>query len=222
MLHITPLLLSWLAGFLCGFLVSIPVGPINVTIINDGVRRGFKWTLLISLGAVTMEVIYCSLGFAGFASVLISGTIKAAMELISFILMLFLGFKYLLAPKIETTSHSAEIIEEKLHPHSAFMTGFVRVLGNPAVLLFWIVIAAAFVSHDWVDETFLSKAACITGVGMGAALWFLLLSYTISLRHKQFSTKTLLRMSHISGAFLLGIAVIIGIRIIVLLSKHRH
>jgi threonine/homoserine/homoserine lactone efflux protein len=222
MANIYPLILSWLVGFLCGFLISIPVGPINVTIINEGVRRGFIWALLIGFGAVTMEVIYCSLGFAGFASFLVSKTFKAAMELISFILMLFLGFKYLTAPSIPTTSKSADKIEEKLHPHSAFMIGFVRVLGNPAVLLFWVVIAAAFVSHDLVDETLLSKAACISGVGMGAALWFLLLSYTISLRHKQISTKALLRMSHISGVFLLGFAAIIGIRIILLLSHHGN
>ncbi|MDQ6630586.1 MAG: LysE family translocator [Verrucomicrobiota bacterium] len=197
------------------------MGPINITIINEGVRRGFIGALMIGLGAVTMEVIYCSLSFAGFASLLTAGTIKAAMELISFILMLFLGFKYLLAPSVVETSKSANAIEEKLHPHSAFMIGFVRVLGNPGVLLLWIVIAATLVAHDWVDETWVSKAACITGVGMGATLWFFLLSYTISLRHKQFSTKTLLRMSHISGAFLLGIAVIIGVRIILLLAHRR-
>ena len=33
------------------------------------------------------------------------------------------------------------------------MTGFVRVLGNLGVLLFWIVLAANFMSHDWVEDT---------------------------------------------------------------------
>ena len=39
-------------------------------------------------------------------------------------------------------------IDEKFHPHSAFMTGFVRVLGNLGVLLSWIVLAANLMSHE--------------------------------------------------------------------------
>ena len=35
---------------------SIPVGPINLTILNEGARRGFKWAMLIGLGASVMEV----------------------------------------------------------------------------------------------------------------------------------------------------------------------
>ena len=30
-------------GFASGFLVSIPVGPINISIVNEGARRGFGW-----------------------------------------------------------------------------------------------------------------------------------------------------------------------------------
>jgi len=212
-------LLSFLAGFLSGFLVSIPVGPINVTIVNEGARRGFKWALLIGFGAVAMEMIYCAVGFAGFGTVVFSKTFKATIELISFILMLFLGIKYLMARSVPSTSKSADKIEEKLHPHSAFMTGFVRVLGNPGVLLYWMTIAATFASHDWVEANWLSKLMCVSGVGLGAAAWFLLLSYMVARSGKTFSTKTLVRMSHVSGMFLLVIAVVIGVRIVLMLSR---
>ena len=36
------LLIPWGAGFLAGYLACIPVGPVNVTIINEGARRGFR------------------------------------------------------------------------------------------------------------------------------------------------------------------------------------
>ena len=39
-----PILLATLAGFVCGLIFSsIPVGPINLTILNEGARRGFLW-----------------------------------------------------------------------------------------------------------------------------------------------------------------------------------
>jgi L-lysine exporter family protein LysE/ArgO len=221
MVEFPPIVVPWLVGILSGFLVSIPVGPINVTIVNEGARRGFRWALMIGAGALTMEVIYCTLGFAGFATFFDSKVIKAAMELISFMLMVFLGFKFLFLHTMQTHSKSADLVEEKLHPHSAFMIGFVRVLGNPAVLLLWITLAGAFSSHDWVENSWSSRASCIAGVGIGAALWFLLLSYLVSLKHKELSPTTLMRMSHISGGFLLVVALAIGVRIVIMLSKHQ-
>jgi threonine/homoserine/homoserine lactone efflux protein len=218
---VPPTLFACLVGLLSGFLVSIPVGPINVTIINEGARRGFRWALLIGFGAVAMEMIYCALGFAGFATFFDSKLIKAAMELISFMLMVFLGFKFLFLHSIQTVSKSAEVVEEKLHPHSAFMIGFVRVLGNPGVLLLWVTLAGAFASHDWVEDNWNNRAACVAGVGIGAAIWFVLLSYFISLRHQQMSPKTLIRMSQFSGAFLLAAAAAIGIRIVLMLARSH-
>src|SRR3954471_12570596 len=162
--HIHALIIAAVTGFISGFILSVPVGPINLTIINEGARRGFKWAALIGLGAVAMEVIYCALAFTGFASFFTKGIIKAAMELFSFVFMLFLGIKFLMAKNVPAATHIEETIEEKLHPHSAFWIGFVRVMGNPGVLLFWIILAANFISREWVAPTWDGKGACILGV----------------------------------------------------------
>jgi threonine/homoserine/homoserine lactone efflux protein len=217
----TPLFFAWLAGLAAGFFVSVPVGPINVTIVHEGVQRGFRWALFIGMGAVVMETIYCSLGFASFAGLFDSRTARAVMELISFVLVLYLGLKYWRTESLPATSKSADLVEQKLHPHTAFMTGFVRVLGNPAVLLFWITMSATFVSHEWVDTTLVSRTACITGVAMGATTWFVLLSFGVSRGHGRISDQTLLRMSHISGLFLLVVAAALGVRLVRLLAHHR-
>src|SRR6266487_2371416 len=161
MFHLPPIVLAAVTGFISGLIVSIPVGPVNLTIINEGARRGFKWAGLIGLGATLMEVIYCAIAFTGFASFFKQGYIKAAMELFSFVFMLFLGVKFLIATSVPATNKIEEKIEEKLHPHSAFMTGFVRVMGNPAVLVFWIILAAHFISREWVRPDGIDKLACI-------------------------------------------------------------
>jgi len=95
-----PILLAGLTGFVSGLLLSIPVGPINLTIMNEGTRRGFFWAMLIGLGATAMEVIYCFIAFTGFASFFSQGYVKAAMELFSFVFMLVLGVKFLLAKSV--------------------------------------------------------------------------------------------------------------------------
>src|SRR5438105_2588394 len=230
MLH--DVLFAALIGFLSGFILSIPVGPVNLTILNEGARRGFLWGALIGLGATTMEVIYCFIAFTGFASFFSRGYIKAAMELFTFVFMLFLGIKFLLAKTVESTVHLGaatdkiearlgQELEVRLHPHSAFMTGLVRVMGNVGVLVFWIILAANFISREWVTPDWPGKLACVAGVAMGTGLWFLGLSWAVSLGHGKFSEKTLLRMEHLSGIGLLALALIHGGTIVWQMAHHK-
>jgi len=218
--QLSPLVVAGLTGFISGFLLSVPVGPINLTILNEGARRGFKWAFLIGFGAVLMEVIYCTIAFTGFADFFTRGYVNAAMELFSFVFMLFLGVKFLLASSITSAHKIEEQIEKKLHPHSAFMTGFVRVMGNPGVLVFWIIFAANFITRGWVQQTFASKLCCIAGVGVGTGVWFLGLSWAISRGHGKFTEKTLLRMEHFSGIGLLVLALIHGMMIAREMAHH--
>src|SRR3954464_8633848 len=118
-------------GFLSSLILSIPVGPINLTIMNEGARRGFYWAFMIGLGATAMEVIYCFVAFTGFSSFFQRGYIQASMELFSFVFMLFLGTRFLMTKSVSQPpvrfGARAEMFEqrlgERLQPHSAFMIG---------------------------------------------------------------------------------------------------
>ena len=221
MRDLPPIAVAALTGFISGLLLSIPVGPVNLTIINEGARRGFLRAALIGLGATVMEVIYCAIAFTGFATLFTNGVVKAAMELFSFVFMLYLGCRFLIARHVLTPSRIEERIEEKLHPHSAFLIGFVRVMGNPGVLVFWIILAANFISREWVQPNVSGRLACVAGVAASTGLWFLGLSYAVSLGHKHLSEKTLVRMEHVSGVVLLILALIHGGTIIWQMARHR-
>jgi threonine/homoserine/homoserine lactone efflux protein len=192
--------------------------------------------VLIGLGAATMDVIYCTIAYMGFSSFFGSRIVKTSMEVFSFAFMLFMGAKFLSAKSViaptelgAAASRLERRIDEKLHPHSAFMIGFARVLGNMGVLLFWIVVAAYFMSHEswftsyeWVEDTIAAKAAFIAGVALGASLWFCALSYRVSRGQDRFSELTLLRMERFSGVWLLGIGLYDGAHIAMQLARHRH
>ena len=227
--------LSALTGFVSGLLLSMPVGPVNLTIINGGAQRGFKYAMLIGLGAATMDVIYCTIAFTSFSSFFGIRIVKTSMEVFTFVFMLFLGVKFLSAKTViaptqlgAAASRIEKRIDEKLHPHSAFMTGLVRVMGNLGVLLFWIVAALYFMSHDawftsyeWVEDTIAAKAAFITGVALGANLWFFGVSWLSSRGQGRLSDRTLLRMEHFSGICLLALGLINGAHIAWQLAKHK-
>ena len=223
-----PLALAALAGFVCALIfAAIPVGPINLTILNEGAQRGFLWALCIGLGASVMDAIYCSISFTGVSQFVDHGFLKAFMQVMSFVFLLFLGFKFLLAPtvrvptKLDSAAEKLEArLEQKIHPHSAFATGFVRVLANLGVLVAWVVLTANLMTHDLVDEALSARAACVIGVLSGTTLWFIILSYGVSRGHGKFGEKTLLRLQHISGLCLITTAVCEGVQIAWHLTRH--
>ena len=165
-----------------------------------------------------MEVIYCFIAFSSFATFFTQGYVKPAMQLFGFVFMSFIGIKFLLAKSVRArplrlgaAADRIEVrLEERLHSHSAFMTGLVRVMGNLGVLVFWIFLALYFTSHDLVTPDWPGKLACLAGVAVGTGAWFIGLSWVVSLGQGKFSEKTLLRVEHYSGAFLLGLALIQG------------
>ena len=82
-------------------ILSMPVGPVNLTIINE--RRPARFQirgLLIGLGAAAMDVIYCTIAFTGFSSFFDIRIVKASMEVFTFAFMLFLGMKFLSAKTV--------------------------------------------------------------------------------------------------------------------------
>jgi threonine/homoserine/homoserine lactone efflux protein len=89
-MHSHSILLAGLAGFFCALVFSsVPVGPINLTILNEGARRGFTWALLIGLGAAVMEVVYCSIAFTGFSTFLDHTAVRATLQVGSFVFLVF-------------------------------------------------------------------------------------------------------------------------------------
>lgn len=231
--ELPPLVQALLTGLISGLVLSIPVGPINLTIIHEGARRGFLHGLMIGLGATVMEVLYCAMAFTSFASFFSKGYVKAAMELISFVFLLYLGLRFLmartaaqapalLAREEQFENRLAHRLQEKLHPHTAFATGFVRVLANPGVLVCWIILAANFISREWVDiEVRGARLTCILGVAASVMLWFAGLSWAVSWGRRRMQESTLLKLERGSGVVLLALAFAHGAHIIWQMARHK-
>lgn len=218
-------------GFMAGFLVSIPVGPINLTIMNEGARRGFRWAGLIAGGATLMETLYCALAFTLFRVLVLGATAKAVLSVFSFAFMLFLGVKFLRAKSVpalgmgkfekELEHKIEEGIERRFHPRSAFMTGFVQTMANPSVLVFWVMLGGILIDGGWVADSWRGKFLCVGGVLAGVGAWCFGLAWAAALGHGRLKEKTLLRMSHGSGIGLILLGLGHGLTLAWQLAKHK-
>jgi len=207
-------------GLIAGFVAALPGGPVNATLLGEAARKGFRWAAFVALGATVMEAIYCTVALAGFAQLFRDRWIRAAMELISFLLMLWLGVKYLRGCPLPGEERAERFVEEHFHPHTAFWTGFLRVLGNPGILLLWLTVSAPLFGSGWVQPVWSSKWPFVAGVALGGLLWFLLLGWSVSLGRGRLSSSTHQRLSHISGWVLLLFAVGVGVRLVARLAEQ--
>lgn len=211
---LTGYLIAIISGAITGFICAVPVGPINVAIMEEGIQNGRKQAFIIAIGALLMEMIYCIIAFSGFATLFSDKIILATVELISFLAVTFFGIKYLMIDAVTVQGKRAKVVENRLSPHTAFWTGFVRVLVNPNVLLFWIMISAVLISNQTIQAEWKSRMACVIGAAIGIGSWFTLLVIGSARAKNRFSDKTLVKFSQISGVLLLLLSIIIAVRLI--------
>jgi L-lysine exporter family protein LysE/ArgO len=207
-----------LAGFICGFVVSVPVGPVNLTVINQALRRGFGSAFLVGLGAICAEVIYASLMLAGHSSlVLTKPSIEYGMRVVAVVVIAAVGIRNLqIRPeKIEAGAATVERVDARWHHPRSFLLGFILTISNLVLVLMWATLAAALFTHDWVQPDLPGRALCATGVFLGGVAWFLLLAFFVSRAHRRVKNETLILLVRSCGVLFLAFAALLAYKLFV-------
>ena len=134
------------AGFLAGFILSMPVaGPISILVATNALKGRLRYCNLVSLGASIADFVYVFVAVFGMTR--LYSFYKPAMPYIftaGSIFFLFLGYKIIRSKidieHLEDKTHLAEKIERR--DKGAFYTGFMINFLNPT--LFIGVITSSF------------------------------------------------------------------------------
>ena len=220
------LLQALAAGLGCGFVVSIPVGPVNLTVINNALRNGFLSAFLAGLGAIVAESIYAALMLAGHsslhASLLNQPQIALAMRIVAVVVIGGIGLHSLRAKPEQFEAQSAaaaERVDVRWHHPKTFLLGFVLTISNLMLVLLWATLATGLFAREWVTPEPLSRLACLVGVFSGGVLWFLLLAFFVSRAHRRVKPQTLTRLVRVCGIVFLVFAGLLAYRLVVPAKK---
>jgi threonine/homoserine/homoserine lactone efflux protein len=199
------LIRAFVAGMFSGFVVSVPVGPVNLSVINHGVRKGFWPAFLVGMGAICAESVYAALMLAGHSWVLENRVVAFSMHLAALAVMTVLGIRYLLfnPEKLDVSERAATRADARWHHPRSFVLGFLLTASNALLLLLWAAVVAVLFGHEWVLPAATSRAACLAGVFAGGATWFCLLAFAVSRAHRRIGPATLTRLVRGCGAVLL-------------------
>jgi L-lysine exporter family protein LysE/ArgO len=197
-----------LAGFIAGFIVAVPVGPVNLTVINQALRRGFGCAFLIGLGAMCAETVYASLMLWGHASLLSSRHLVLAMRIIAVVVIGAMGLRYLFfkSERVIDSEAKAEKIDERWHHPRSFFLGFALTISNLMLVVVWATVVTLLFAHEWVVPTRGSRLLCALGVLSGGSMWFLLLAFFVSRAHRRVKDQTLTILVRCCGVLFLGFA----------------
>lgn len=180
----------FLKGFIIGFAVAAPVGPIGVLCIQRSLQDGFKVGLMTGVGAALADGTYGLI--AGFGLTAVSSLLVAQqfwIRIIGGLFLLYLGIKLFFT----RLSESSEKADSDKSPWHACATSYLLTLANPATILSFLAIFAGL-GLGTLSPDVKSAVILVLGITLGSALWWLLLSGGVAFILHRMINPTLLKL----------------------------
>jgi threonine/homoserine/homoserine lactone efflux protein len=159
-------------GFGLGVMTGMPLGVINVAIVEAATAGRPRFAGGLGLGGATADAVQALLAFAGVGQLVtadravVRGLAIGAAAVITAYGVMVWRRRRRAEPEPGATPHGDG------HILRGMAAGVTLTLPNPAALGAWVAVAAAL----WPHAAPLEAALIAAGVGVGSALWFTLLA----------------------------------------------
>jgi threonine/homoserine/homoserine lactone efflux protein len=164
-----------LIGVAAGALTGVPIGPVNVAVIDAAYRHTLRRAIAVGLGGACADGLYSTLGILGVTPVLRSYRfVSPILYAVSGVVLLVYGFLTARSQPV-TPTHTEEVLPPAVPERElavGFKTGLLLILLNPAAVVTWVVITEQFPA-----ATTVSGILCASGVMAGSFGWFALVAY---------------------------------------------
>ncbi|MBI1726756.1 MAG: LysE family transporter [Candidatus Rokubacteria bacterium] len=167
----------FLRGLAIGFGIAAPVGPIGILCIRRTLADGRAVGFAAGLGAATADALYGAV--AAFGLTLVSSALvgqRAWLQAVGGLFLCYLGVRTWMAAPAATAGAARR--EPGLV--SAWATTFALTVANPATILSFAAIFAGLGLGGAVNG-YGPATLMVTGVFLGSAFWWLLLSIGVGL-----------------------------------------
>lgn len=168
-------------GFLLGWSVAWPPGPINAEMIRRGFAAGFRAAVAVGLGACSGDALWALLVMTG-VGLLIGPATRFALGIASSVLLLILAYLFLSAAWRAWRAPAAPVAVPS--PNAATRRGYLlgagMALTSPWNLAFWLAVMGRPQSLDAGVAGALTVAGAVI---LGAGAWVLMLcGFVVRLR----------------------------------------
>lgn len=204
-----------LRGLALGFAIAAPVGPIGVLCIRRTLADGRLIGFFTGLGAATADAFYGGVAAFGVTAIplLLSG-VRLWIHPIGAVFIAWLGMRTMLAKpasseKVVAAQDVGVAVADSRRGWrlaSAWLTTVGLTLTNPTTILSFAAVFAG-VGLASAGAPVAIASATVVGVFLGSALWWLILSFGVSLARSRLTAGAMRWVNRVSGITLLGFAV---------------
>lgn len=167
-----------LTGVAAGALTGVPIGPVNVAVIDAAYRHTLRRAIAVGLGGACADFLYAALGILGVTPVLRSyAIVSPILYAVSGIVLMVYGFLTARSQPVAPPHHDAPVPDAPENELVlGFKTGLLLILLNPAAVVTWVVITEQIADHLGNPST-LTGLMCAVGVMGGSFAWFSLVAH---------------------------------------------
>jgi threonine/homoserine/homoserine lactone efflux protein len=190
-------------GLAIGFAIAAPVGAIGLLCIRRTLTDGRLAGFVSGLGAATADALYgavAALGLTAISAAIIEH--QATVRLVGGVFLLYLGAR---------TALAAPVVDSKSGSKPGLLTAYASTLAltltNPTTILSFVAVFAGLGLGATAGDRW-SAVMMVSGVFLGSALWWLVLSGAVGLFRRALTPGRLRWVNRVSGVVLGGCGVV--------------
>jgi L-lysine exporter family protein LysE/ArgO len=170
---VVTLVLAVALGLGLGVVTGMPLGIINIAIVDASAAGHKKLATGIGIGGALADAIHAALAFIG-----IGALVTRRPDLVRWLALGAAGLIVIYAIVAWRRERKPSVVDAS--NARAIATGFLLTLPNPGALSAWVAVAATLWPRATIAEACTLAAGVGIGVGIGSATWFALLAHWVS------------------------------------------
>lgn len=199
-------------GMLVGLMVSIPLGPMGVLIIQKTLHKGALSGFVAGMGAASADLFYAMVAAFGLGFVINTvQTHELLLQIIGGIFLIGIGLKIYFDNPIRQIRQKRQGKVSKTGLLGDYLSLFFLTVSNPiTVVVFMAVFAGMSVFGE--SSSILGEFLVVLGVLLGGGVWWYTLSTLVNIFRKKFRLRVLITINRVSGMIIaiLGALVILS------------
>ncbi len=191
-------------GIAIGLSVTAPLGPVNIMVIRNAIRRGFLVAFLTGLGAVIADAIFATVAAYGIGSVQHFITDYARyLTIAGGLILVFMGVR-LARTHITLAELALQEPPRRRQVAAKMLTTFTLTITNPGVLFGFLAIFGTMTAVLRLGDDAWRPPTVVAGVVIGGVAWWLFLSFLITRLRARISEKVFDRINRWTGILIAG------------------
>lgn len=196
-----------LRGFAIGVLISAPMGPIGMLVIQRTLNKGRWPAFFTGIGASVSDMFYCILTGAGIAFItdFINSNQLIFQIVGSVVLAIFGVWLFRKNPSRRQTKPKDDTVPKNYWMD--MVSGFLLTFSNPLILFFIIGLFARF-NFLLPEFRYYHYILGYLSIAIGALFWWSLITFLVNKMRAHFNVRSLYIINRIIGGILVAFALV--------------